>query len=79
MNFLLLMVLIVSVLIHSCKEKTQAHHMKIKIVLRSCVIGSCKLAKAGKLLSQGLIHSILLLARPSESVASIRLRLGSLS
>ena len=75
MDFLLLMLvfLIVSVLIHSCKEKTQARHKKIKIVLCLCVLASRKLAKAEKFLSQRLIHSISPLARPSESVASVRL------
>ena len=39
---LVLKLLIVSVLIHSCKEKTQAHHKKIKIVIRSCGFASLK-------------------------------------
>ena len=41
---LMLVLLIVSVLVHSCKERTQAHNKKIKIVLRSCVFASLKLA-----------------------------------
>lgn len=40
----MLVLLILSVLVHSCKERTQAHNKKIKIVLRSCVFASLKLA-----------------------------------